>query len=84
MNKIIILFNILIFIFIYKYFTNINTKRLIEMYKRSYSSVNVIIQAGLGNRLMSFAGIIILSIYYELKPISIIEYIHYSNELERI
>lgn len=48
---------------------------LIQMYKQSTYSVNVVIQGGLGNRLMSFAGIIVLSIYYKSKPFSILFYI---------
>lgn len=43
-----------------------------SIYMNSKNSVNVYMIAGLGNRLMSFAGIILLSIYYEYKPLSIL------------
>lgn len=72
MNIIIIVFIILHLIFLHKYLINLTVKNLIEMYKKATCSVNIIIREGLGNRLMSFAGIIMLSIYYEYKPFCII------------
>lgn len=53
---------------------NINKyNSLIEMYNSNNQSIFVHIGAGLGNRLMSVVGIILLSIYYESKPLSIFE-----------
>lgn len=49
---------------------------LIKMYKSTNTSVNVILGSGLGNRLMSFAGIIILSIYFKSKPFCILVVIY--------
>lgn len=58
----------------------ISIKRLIRMYKKSSNYVSVYTIGGLGNRLMSVANIIILSIFYESKPICINLYsIIYSN-----
>lgn len=79
MKFFIIILNICLFLLLYKN-TSINRiKNLIGMYKKSINSVNVIIRGGLGNRLMSCAGIIVLSIFYELKPTSIISFILNSN-----
>lgn len=50
---------------------SINTKKLINMYKSSKQFVYVYADYGLGNRLMSYAASIILSIYYESKPLCI-------------
>lgn len=75
-TMIIFLFNI--------YFLNISNIKLINMYKKSIYSVNVVNAGGLGNRLMSFTGIIILSIYYEVKPLCIITILLSSIKLEWI
>lgn len=48
------------------------TFNLIKMYKNKNCSVYVSIGAGLGNRLMSFVGIIVISIYLESKPFCIL------------
>lgn len=84
MIKYIRAYIILLLYLFYIYFLNINNIKLINMYKKSIYSVNVVIAGGLGNRLMSFAGIIILSIYYEVKPICIITILMFSIKLERI
>lgn len=53
-------------------FTNKNgILKLVKMYKNSKSSVSVLVRGGLGNRLMSFAGIIVMSIYFKSKPFCI-------------
>lgn len=60
------------------YFSNIGIISIINtIYSKTNKSVYVNIRAGLGNRLMSFAGVIILSIYFKAKPISIFVYILY-------
>lgn len=46
-------------------------KILTTMHKNNNYTILVHTGAGLGNRLMSVVGIIIVSIYYESKPISI-------------
>lgn len=48
------------------------TFNLIKMYNNKNFSVYVSIGAGLGNRLMSFVGIIVISIYLESKPFCIL------------
>lgn len=59
---------------------HISINRLIRMYKSSIDCVSVFIIAGLGNRLMSAANIIVLSIFYKSKPKSIYKSnIIYSN-----
>lgn len=55
---------------------------IINIYRKSVRSISVNMIAGLGNRLMSFAGIIILSIYFESKPLSISVHIFDSRKLE--
>lgn len=72
--------SILLVIFYYNY----NILYIIDMYKKTKTSVSVLTAGGLGNRLMSFAGIIVLSIYYKSKPLCIPRYIIISNRLERI
>lgn len=44
---------------------------LIKMYRISKKSVYVNMIGGLGNRLLSFVGIIIMSIFHKSKPFSI-------------
>lgn len=57
------------------YLSNISIASIINrIYCKTNKIVYVNIRAGLGNRLMSFAGIIILSIYFKAKPISILVY----------
>lgn len=46
-----------------------------KIYYTTKNIVNVKVKGGLGNRLMSFAGIILLSIFFKSKPISIFKYI---------
>lgn len=54
---------------------NSNILNIIKMYGRTNRIINVLIKGGLGNRLMSFSSIIILSIYFKSKPYCIILYI---------
>lgn len=66
-----ILFIVVILIRINDYYFFNGIKKLIIMYKRATNYVCVYINAGLGNRLMSLASIIVLSIIYNSKPMSI-------------
>lgn len=63
---------ILYVLYISKYNADYITKIIRKIYINNFNSVSVYMIAGLGNRLMSFAGIIILSIFFESKPKSII------------
>lgn len=45
---------------------------LIKMFKKTLFSASVNTAGGLGNRLLSFAGIILLSIFYDAKPFCIV------------
>lgn len=84
-SKIIFLF-IIISIFILYINQSMSFRSLrnviINIYMKSSKSISVNMIAGLGNRIMSFAGIIILSIYFESKPLSIFVYIFDSRKLE--
>lgn len=67
-------FNLCIIFILSLYYLH-NTKyfiyKIINMYRKSNYFVDVRMRGGLGNRIMSFAGIIILSMIYECKPLSI-------------
>lgn len=49
-----------------------NILNIFNMYKSTNRIIFVVTKGGLGNRLMSFAGIIVLSIYFKSKPYCII------------
>lgn len=81
MNYINLLFIIIIILRKIRYYSIDGIQELIRMYKstNTYNYVAVNINAGLGNRLMSLAGLIVLSIFYKSKPICILKlYIFYT------
>lgn len=68
--KYFIIFIIYNTLLILLYYSN-SILNIINMYKNINKSVFVLIEGGLGNRLMSFAGTIVLSIYFQSKPFCI-------------
>lgn len=73
----------IIFLF-FVFYKNNDILNIIQMYKSKNTIVNVLTKGGLGNRLMSFAGIIVLSIIFKSKPFRIFLYTNIdSNRLER-
>lgn len=72
---VILLYYIVLILFLKVNGSNIKIKKLINMYKASKNYVYIYANAGLGYRLMSFFGSIILSIYYESKPLRILFFI---------
>lgn len=63
------LFIYIIFIVIYLLKNNyIDASKLIKMYMKSKTEVYVVAAGGLGNRLLSFIGIILISVYFKSKP----------------
>lgn len=69
MNYILIYVSIIFLYFLF--YKNYDIINIIQMYKSKSTIVNVLIKAGLGNRLMSFAGIIVPSIIFKSKPFCI-------------
>lgn len=70
-----------LYILFYSIYPNLNLK---TMYKNAKSSIYINMREGLGNRLMSYAGIIALSILYKSKPYSI-KYLYIASiKLERV
>lgn len=59
-----IIYGSIIFLF-FVFYKNNDILNIIQMYKSKNTIVNVLIKGGLGNRLMSFAGIIVLSIIFK-------------------
>lgn len=51
---------------------SLNVNNLTEMYKRSQNEIFIHMDGGLGNRILSLVGIILLSVYFKAKPFSII------------
>lgn len=69
----LIIFFLSIFIFIYKVYAKgkyeLNIKKdLINMFNKNNCTVYINIGSGLGNRLMSVIGIVIMSIFFDSKP----------------
>lgn len=67
-----------LFVLLYLLLNIFNSYRILDItniinniYTKTSNVVNIKMLAGLGNRLMSFAGIIILSIIFKSKPFSI-------------